>query len=312
VSTRKLEPDEVLPEYYLRQSAEQLFDFAKGCAKMLPVRNRTLETIGGHMLLSFVASFLHVMVKNRMGVLDTRYVAVPRALAASLADADGEPVEVALADGTTQTLLEQDPVADALGTGTSSVFRYAGMMAAEVFDTEIVPCVPTKEVRDAYKAFGVRWPVAVAREGQTLTPLSKGGKPDKCTRARAFATRPAVTDEQVEEARAKKKGKAKPEEPTGGAASPETVADDTGRKGDAASPQPAAKEAKPKRRPGRPKGSKNKKTLEREAEIERQKAAGTYVEPPKRRPGRPKGSKNKKTLEREAAEREARKAGKGT
>ncbi len=47
----------------------------------------------------------------------------------------------------------------------------------------------------------------------------------------------------------------------------------------------------PKRKPGRPKGSKNKKTLEREANA---------VNVPKRKPGRPKGSKNKKTLEREA------------
>ena len=50
-------------------------------------------------------------------------------------------------------------------------------------------------------------------------------------------------------------------------------------------------EEKPKRKPGRPKGSKNKKTLEREANA---------IDIPKRKPGRPKGSKNKKTLEREA------------
>lgn len=58
-------------------------------------------------------------------------------------------------------------------------------------------------------------------------------------------------------------------------------------------------EEKPKRKPGRPKGSRNKATLEREAQ---QAAAGStsQEEQPKRRPGRPKGSKNKKTLEREA------------
>ena len=53
----------------------------------------------------------------------------------------------------------------------------------------------------------------------------------------------------------------------------------------------AAGMVKPHRGPGRPKGSKNKKTLEREAA-----AAQMH-----RGPGRPKGSKNKKTLEREAA-----------
>jgi hypothetical protein len=57
-------------------------------------------------------------------------------------------------------------------------------------------------------------------------------------------------------------------------------------------------EGKPKKpgKRGRPKGSKNKKTLEREAALKASGEAPTY-----RGPGRPKGSKNKKTLEREAA-----------
>ena len=54
-------------------------------------------------------------------------------------------------------------------------------------------------------------------------------------------------------------------------------------------------DSKPKRK-GRPKGSKNKKTLEREAALASQSPS------PKSVRGRPKGSKNKKTLEREAAE----------
>ena len=58
--------------------------------------------------------------------------------------------------------------------------------------------------------------------------------------------------------------------------------------------RPAEDPNKPKRGPGRPKGSRNKKTIEREAR--------EVLNPPqpKRKSGRPKGSKNKKTLEREA------------
>ena len=79
-------------------------------------------------------------------------------------------------------------------------------------------------------------------------------------------------------------------------------------------------EEKPKGKPGRPKGAKNKKTLEKEAELlknggnvtqqEKRKPGrpkGSTKNPkskqkdgPKRTPGRPKGSKNKKTLQREA------------
>ena len=61
----------------------------------------------------------------------------------------------------------------------------------------------------------------------------------------------------------------------------------------------------PKRKPGRPKGSKNKATLAREAAEE---AARQAAMQPKRKPGRPKGSKNKATLEREAREAEAARA----
>ena len=65
-------------------------------------------------------------------------------------------------------------------------------------------------------------------------------------------------------------------------------------------PRKSNPEAKEPKTRGRPKGSRNKSTLEREA---RERAAG--IEPaPKRGPGRPKGSRNKKTLERERLMRE--------
>lgn len=64
---------------------------------------------------------------------------------------------------------------------------------------------------------------------------------------------------------------------------------------------------KPKRGPGRPKGSKNKKTLAREAEAQEAGEENTQV---KRKPGRPKGSKNKSTIEKEKlAQGEKRKPG---
>lgn len=63
-----------------------------------------------------------------------------------------------------------------------------------------------------------------------------------------------------------------------------------------------SRNTEPKRSRGRPKGSKNKATLEREA------AQANIPAQPKRKPGRPKGSKNKATLAREAAEEVARQA----
>ena len=74
------------------------------------------------------------------------------------------------------------------------------------------------------------------------------------------------------------------------------------RRGRPPKPKDETKQVLPKRKPGRPKGSKNKKTLEREANA---------ISVPKRKPGRPKGSKNKKTLEREALAAKPPKRGPG-
>lgn len=69
-----------------------------------------------------------------------------------------------------------------------------------------------------------------------------------------------------------------------------------------------AENEKPKRGRGRPKGSKNKATIKRE------NAQGSIAPGVKRKPGRPKGSKNKSTIEREmqaAGTEELKKQGPG-
>ena len=313
VSTVALPPEDVLPEYYARQGIEQFFDFAKGCGKMMPVRNHNMETIAGHMLLSFAATFLHVLIKNRTSVVDTRYVAVPATLRERVGDEDGEVVEVETGSGRTEMVLVQDPIEPVLARfGTRSALACLQLHCAEVFDDQIVPAVPTREVREMLGAFGLFCPVTVMREGDRLVAVLREGERDRCTRVRAFARRPSVSDEDVERKRGASARKRL--ERLAAEQGARVVDASGGAEGDAPSPEPrpepapegtkaaeVAEAAPPKRRRGRPKGSKNKKTLEREAEIERQKAAGTYVEPPTRRRGRPKGSKNKKTLEREAA-----------
>jgi len=87
--------------------------------------------------------------------------------------------------------------------------------------------------------------------------------------------------------------------------------------------RPADNEPKPKGKPGRPKGSKNKVAAEQEQKegtgqkrrpgrpkgSTKKKAGKKTTDTPKRQPGRPKGSKNKKTLLLEAkrAEQEKKK-----
>ena len=58
--------EELLPTYYLRQAAEQIFDIARNYTKLLPLRVRNEATFQGHLLLSFVASCAVKMIQLRL------------------------------------------------------------------------------------------------------------------------------------------------------------------------------------------------------------------------------------------------------
>ena len=270
VSTRDLAPDAVLPEYYIRQGIEQYFDFGKNYAKFLPVREHSIETLSGHLLLSFIATFLVIVIRNRLGMLDTRYVGIPASVAKQSCD-DEEAIEVT-DDSGTKYYIRQDPLLDVFRESPANLFFELRGQKADVFPSELIPSVPVRQALDYYEAFNLQSPSYVLRDGIGLYPVFKDKK-KKLTKKLAFSQKPTRTDEDIETKQKKK--------------SVESIA------AEAATTIP---ERKPARHPGRPKGSKNKKTLEREAEMKR-----LGVEPlPKRGRGRPKGSKNKKTLEREA------------
>lgn len=289
VSTMDLSLEELLPEYYTRQGIEQFFDYAKNYGKMIPVRNHSLDTISGHMLMAFVTTFICTLLKNRMNVLDTRYVAVPCHLRESVGYSE-ETIECETADGIKQLIVVQDPLEKILQPSPGTLFFVLQLQSAEIFDTEIVPAVPTKEVNDFYGAFYLNSPITVMRENGTVIPVLKEGVSDHIKRAKIFVHKTAVSDEAIESKRKK--------------ASAQKLAQMAAAQG-ICLPSADHSEEKQKRGPGRPPGSKNKKTLEREAEQKRQAEQG--MQPVKRGRGRPPGSKNKKTIEREAKEREAAK-----
>ena len=270
VSTRDLDAGEVLPEYYIRQGIEQYFDFGKNYAKFLPVREHNVETLSGHLLLSFIATFFVITIRNRLGILDTRYVSIHAN--AMEETCPGEDVISIMDESGTEYYLRQDPLLEIFKESPASLFFELRGQKADVFPSELIPSVPVRQAVDYYEAFNLRSPSYVLRNGLDLEPVFKDKK-KKLTKKLAFSKKPTRTDEDIE-AKRKKKSPAHSDE---------------------AAPMVSAEE-KPTRHPGRPKGSKNKKTLEREAEMKRL----GIVSPPKRGRGRPKGSKNKKTLEREA------------
>lgn len=270
VTTRDIAPADVLPEYYIRQGIEQYFDFGKNYAKFLPVREHSMETLSGHLLLSFIATFLVITIRNRLNILDTHYVGIPARIADELEP--GQEVIEAVDDHGTKYYIRQDPLLTVFDESPASLFFELRGQKADVFQSELIPSIPVRQAVDYYNAFNLQSPSHVLREGLELKPVFKDPKKE-LTKALAFSQKPTRSDGEIEAKRKKKS----------------TVPDAPDK---AESPP----EEKAVRCPGRPKGSKNKKTLEREAEMKRL----GIVPPPKRPRGRPKGSKNKKILEREA------------
>lgn len=220
ISGKEYSCDEILPAYYQRQAAEQIFDFAKNYTKLLPLRTNNAETFQGHLLLAYMASCAVKMIQMRLKVAD-------------------------LFMGSRLTIMRNQK--------------------CTIYQNRIVTDDAQREVNETYAAFGMKCPSSIPivdGKLEYIHPESDTLPPEKKKRMRK-------------------------------------------KKGDTNASTPNADTPAQKRKPGRPKGSKNKKTLERE-EMEKKLPAK-----PKRGRGRPKGSKNKKTIERERLEQTAKKRGRG-
>jgi len=64
ISSEALDPSEVLPLYYMRQSIEQTFDLAKNDVDLVPLRTHTEETFRGHLLLCFMSTVALITVNR--------------------------------------------------------------------------------------------------------------------------------------------------------------------------------------------------------------------------------------------------------
>ena len=63
-------PEQVVPQYYLREDVEQIFDFSKGYAKLLPIGCRKTETFQGHLMISFIATAIIKMMQLQLKTTD--------------------------------------------------------------------------------------------------------------------------------------------------------------------------------------------------------------------------------------------------
>ena len=63
-SAEPIEPVDVLPLYYKRQTIEQVFDISKNNADLLPLRVHGIDTFRGHLLLSFITTVMYTLVNQ--------------------------------------------------------------------------------------------------------------------------------------------------------------------------------------------------------------------------------------------------------
>lgn len=61
LSSQDVDVKDILPLYYERQAIEQVFDFSKNNADLVPLRVHNEETFRGHLLLSFLASISYIV-----------------------------------------------------------------------------------------------------------------------------------------------------------------------------------------------------------------------------------------------------------
>ena len=67
VSSFNLKNEEVVPAYYVRQTAEKLFGFSKDDLSLLPLRVHNEESLRGFLFMQFVTLIAFVHIKNKLG-----------------------------------------------------------------------------------------------------------------------------------------------------------------------------------------------------------------------------------------------------
>jgi len=67
VSSFDLRKEDVVPAYYVRQTAEKLFGFSKDDISLLPLRVHNEESLRGFLFMQFVTLIAFVHIKNKLG-----------------------------------------------------------------------------------------------------------------------------------------------------------------------------------------------------------------------------------------------------
>ena len=221
--------EEILPAYYQRQAAEQIFDFAKNYTKLLPLRTNNAETFNGHLLLSYIASCTVKMIQLRLKEANLFFGS-----------------RLACLRNQKCTIYQNRIITDEPQKDANDTYKAFGMNCPA--------SIPLTDGRLLYThpAAGTIPPEKKKRKKKDSTEAPKEqSKPKKPGRPKGSKNKKTLEREALLAAQGttEKRGRGRPK----------------GSKNKKTLEREAAAAHLVKRGPGRPKGSKNKKTLEREA-----------------------------------------------
>ena len=66
ISSMEIPINDVMPMYYMRQSAENLFGISKSFLDILPIRTHSIETFRGYLMLTFLALIVYLEYKKKL------------------------------------------------------------------------------------------------------------------------------------------------------------------------------------------------------------------------------------------------------
>ena len=308
---------------FVSLGAELFFEFGRNYRRFLPSGTSEENALRGHLLLAFIASFFAVLIKNRLDNVGEIYLELP-AVSSGKSDKgsyegrdkdsdeeDSFEIELGSASGEGRRLarlLRQEPYPEIAGLSPRELFRELRGHKADVFAAIFIASVVTPRIQQCYESFGIALPFHARRSGKEITPCDAEDSPlkDRVSRNVLFARKcpapGAAVQARIEEKVRELEGQEDLLQP---------------RKKGAGRPKGAKNkktlereqrirdglEAPPVKQHtiGRPPGAKNKATLERERKI----ASGEIIVPPKRNPGRPKGSKDARPRKRRNTSKEA-------
>jgi hypothetical protein len=128
LSSDDMETNEILPLYYTRQQIEQVFDIGKNNADLLPLRVRNEDTFRGHLMLTFMATA--ILQRLQRDILSKRK--------------------------------KKDKI------NPEGAFMNLRNQKCKVYEKNIIPQEPVKNVNAVYKLLGIGCPTMITRNGTLL------------------------------------------------------------------------------------------------------------------------------------------------